>query len=271
MERVRVAAQLGELHVLALADGLADGMRVDLAGRELLQAAAQAGGPGGLGPLKLHREARPSRARRRRQRWLRRARDRPRGNQRLALEGAQDPFRLVLELGAHVHHAAVTGGGGGDAEHGRARPYRVADVAGLWEADVEVGEVGDRLLGDVVHREGEGEIHAQHGCKRAVAEAGGARPQPRSVNGRRVLEAGGEQGDHAVVDRDLPGMEIARAHLELGEQPPVAPLDALCFPAAHCFPKRRLAMISYWISLVPSKMRKTRASRQKRCAGYSRE
>src|SRR5262249_50222496 len=41
---------------------------------------------------------------------------------------------------------------------------------------------------------------------------------------------------------------------------------------AHASPwSRRLAMTSYWISLVPSKMRKTRASRQNLCAGYSRE
>ena len=30
-------------------------------------------------------------------------------------------------------------------------------------------------------------------------------------------------------------------------------------------------MTSYWISLVPSKIRNTRASRQKRYTGYSRE
>jgi len=36
-------------------------------------------------------------------------------------------------------------------------------------------------------------------------------------------------------------------------------------------PRAPVAITSYWISLVPSKMRKTRASRQKRCAGNSRE
>src|SRR5262249_50288001 len=41
--------------------------------------------------------------------------------------------------------------------------------------------------------------------------------------------------------------------------------------AAHAPSRSRLAMTSYWISLVPSKMRKTRASRQKRWAGNSRE
>src|SRR5262249_55507744 len=47
--------------------------------------------------------------------------------------------------------------------------------------------------------------------------------------------------------------------------------DQVTKEALHAVSSRRLAMTSYWISLVPSKMRKTRASRQKRCAGYSRE
>lgn len=36
------------------------------------------------------------------------------------------------------------------------------------------------------------------------------------------------------------------------------------------YPNNRFAMISYWISVVPSKIRNSRASRQNRCAGNSR-
>ena len=64
-----------------------------------------------------------------------------------------------------------------------------------------------------------------------------------------------------------PGVEVH--YIDRPADPAGAAADAACLPGYD--PSSRLAMISAWISLVPSKMRKTRPSRQKRCAENSCE
>src|ERR671935_1114959 len=88
------------------------------------------------------------------------------------------------------------------------------------------------------------------------------------------VELGGvehEVGPHHVLVRHRASARVhdGLAHREVLVEVVVA-REAMA--RAHGHPSSsRLAITSYWISLVPSKMRKTRASRQKRCAGNSRE
>src|SRR5262249_39317589 len=94
------------------------------------------------------------------------------------------------------------------------------------------------------------------------AEAGVLPHRPELAAVHRRVDAAGE--------RELAGAAEAVRH-PLGLVKRLDHGPGARAPLAHAPSKSRLAMTSYWISLVPSKMRNTRASRQKRCAGYSRE
>ena len=97
------------------------------------------------------------------------------------------------------------------AEDGRARAHRVAGVARLGEAHVDVGQVRDRLLGDVVHRERE-----RRGSSRAGDAAGDLasrtpwRRPPRRIDRRGVEERRLEQRHRAAVDGHFPRVLVGR-------------------------------------------------------------
>ena len=145
----------------------------------------------------------------------------PCAHQRLALERAHQRALVRHELRAHVDDALVPGGDGLDPDHLRARPHGVARVARAREAHVDVREVGDRPLAHVVHAEREAEVQEQERVNGATGEADGAGCGAARVGRGRVLERGGEEGEHALVERDIPGVSENGSRDEVVEVPAV--------------------------------------------------
>jgi hypothetical protein len=104
-----------------------------------------------------------------------------------------------------------------DADHARAGAQGVARVARVREADVDVREVRDRLLAHIVDAERDAQVEEQERAHRAIPEPHRAGSDPAGVGRERVLERGGEEGEHALVDRHVPRVRVDGAGREIVE------------------------------------------------------
>ena len=242
VQRVRVAHQRRELHVLRLADGLADGVREHLA------------------RLRSRSRSGPKRAVRRRRSACGtdgNVRRRPASSRRHAFAQAGRspslPARISAlrsnaqrtapcsfsRIGAHVHDALVARRRRLGAEHRRPRAHGVAGIARPRESARRYR----RGARSPARRRRAPKTRARGSSRAGDAAADPAsrtlwRSDRRRIDRRRIEKRRLEQRHHAAVDGDLPRMLVGRADLEVREQS--RPYRSARSRIAHLPPKQPL-------------------------------
>lgn len=129
-------------------------------------------------------------------------------NKCFALKRTDDfPF-LASQFRTNVNDSFVARRYGTHADHGGGSIDGIAWKTSIWKTNREVREVGDRLFTHVVHAEGQTEVEQDKRMYGTIGKTEVCRNTPARVGGYGILKGRRKQGQHAVVDRHVPGMLV---------------------------------------------------------------